>query len=174
MRDYIKNILSMQDILYRYGVKHGRNTCCCPFHNDKNPSMIFDKIGFKCFGCGKSGDIISFVEYLYNLDFKQAMQKINEDFNLGLDNNAKIDYNKISEIKREREEKERYKNKLWKEFSRLCNLKLFWEREIKNINNYINILNVDKMMKLEIEFQDELWKVEDKIEDIEKKMATII
>ena len=146
----------------------------CPFHKDIKPSAKAYKNSCYCFSCNFSSDTIGFVEKLFNLNFKESMQKINEDFNLGLKNNVKIDRNKINEIKRQKEEKEKYKNKLWKEFSRLCNLKLFWERKIKDVSNYINVLNIDRMMELEIEFQNELWKVEDKIEDIEKKMAAII
>ena len=32
---------------------------CCPFHDDKNPSMKVDQ-RFHCFGCGADGDVIDF------------------------------------------------------------------------------------------------------------------
>ena len=34
---------------------------CCPFHNDRTPSMKVDS-RFYCFGCGASGDVIDFAE----------------------------------------------------------------------------------------------------------------
>ena len=38
-----------------YGVKVKRNgMACCPFHNDKHPSMKVDK-NFYCFACGEKG-----------------------------------------------------------------------------------------------------------------------
>lgn len=39
---------------------------------------------FNCFSCNRTGDLISFVEQLFNISFKEAMEKINQDFNLKL------------------------------------------------------------------------------------------
>ena len=69
----IKQSLSMRDVLERYGVKVKRNMCSCPFHGeDKHPSMKVFKDGFKCFGCGLSGAIFTFVQNIEECDFKQA------------------------------------------------------------------------------------------------------
>jgi len=48
----------------------------CPFHDDKNPSLSIDekKQLFHCFGCGKSGDTIKFIEYLHKFTFKQSIE----------------------------------------------------------------------------------------------------
>ena len=47
----------------------------CPFHNEKTPSFNVnaDKQFFHCFGCKESGDVISFISKLENLDFKDAL-----------------------------------------------------------------------------------------------------
>lgn len=47
----------------------------CPIHNDKNPSLIVypDRQSFHCFGCGKGGDVISFVEAVENTDLRGAV-----------------------------------------------------------------------------------------------------
>lgn len=47
----------------------------CPFHNEKTPSFyLFTKNNrFKCFGCGASGDPISLVMQLHNLDFVNSI-----------------------------------------------------------------------------------------------------
>lgn len=52
-----------------------RITITCPFHNEKTPSCSIDseKNLFHCFGCGKGGDVITFVQELNNCDFKQAV-----------------------------------------------------------------------------------------------------
>ena len=47
----------------------------CPIHNDSNPSLIVypDRQTWHCFGCGKGGDVISFVEAMENTDFRGAV-----------------------------------------------------------------------------------------------------
>lgn len=52
---------------------------CCPFHNDKTPSLsVSDKKGLAyCFGCGWKGDQITFVQHFKNLLFKEAVEFIN-------------------------------------------------------------------------------------------------
>lgn len=47
--------------------------------------------GFHCFGCGASGSVIDFVMRLFDLNFRQAVLRINADFHLGLTTN-KPDY----------------------------------------------------------------------------------
>ena len=48
----------------------------CPFHNEKTPSFTVNPdLGiFKCFGCGKGGDLFSFVQQRENVDFGEAMR----------------------------------------------------------------------------------------------------
>ena len=48
---------------------------CCPFHDEKTPSFKVSPVKgiFKCFGCGKSGDLISFVMEKEKLDFMKAV-----------------------------------------------------------------------------------------------------
>ncbi len=59
--------------------KSGKNyQGLCPFHNEKTPSFVVsdEKQHFTCFGCGTSGDVITFVEKYYNLTFQEALQKL--------------------------------------------------------------------------------------------------
>lgn len=53
-----------------------RKKCCCVFHNEKTPSLMLDLSlnMYKCFGCGKGGDIISFVQELKGFDFVEAVR----------------------------------------------------------------------------------------------------
>jgi DNA primase len=48
----------------------------CPFHSEKTPSFtVTPDLGlFKCFGCGKGGDVFSFIQYRENVPFIEAMQ----------------------------------------------------------------------------------------------------
>lgn len=58
----IKESVTARQAAEMYGLKVNRNgMVCCPFHNDKHPSMKVDK-GFYCFACGAKGDVIHFVE----------------------------------------------------------------------------------------------------------------
>ncbi len=50
----------------------------CPFHQEKTPSFVVfpDSQHYHCFGCGKSGDIFTFVMETENLDFRDAMERL--------------------------------------------------------------------------------------------------
>ena len=58
----------------------------CPFHNEKTPSFSVDegRQTYKCFGCGEGGDVISFVEKYYNLDFMEAMEMLAREYGIEL------------------------------------------------------------------------------------------
>jgi hypothetical protein len=58
---------------------------CCPFHNDRHPSLKLNEDYFYCFGCGATGDVIDFVAKLFHLSNYEAAQKLAADF--GLDPN---------------------------------------------------------------------------------------
>lgn len=84
----LKKLLTMRDVTERYGIDVNRaGFAHCPFHaGDRDASL---KIypggrGWHCFGCGEGGDIISFVQKLFNLDFMDALRKLNDDFRLNL------------------------------------------------------------------------------------------
>jgi DNA primase len=50
----------------------------CPFHNDRNPSFnVSPQLGiYKCFSCGESGDIITFIQKKENLEFVEALEHL--------------------------------------------------------------------------------------------------
>ncbi|HWA09636.1 MAG TPA: DNA primase [Opitutaceae bacterium] len=54
----------------------------CPFHNEKTPSFNVDaeKGFYKCFGCGKAGDIITFVRETEQLSFTEAIETLGKRF----------------------------------------------------------------------------------------------
>ena len=65
----------------------GRYSGRCPFHEERTPSFSVnpqDKL-FYCFGCGKGGDVISFVRETEQLDFAQAVEWLAERFRVPLE-----------------------------------------------------------------------------------------
>jgi len=50
----------------------------CPFHAEKTPSFSVneDKGVFHCFGCGESGDVITFIRKVEGLSFKEAVSRL--------------------------------------------------------------------------------------------------
>ena len=78
----VKQSVSTREVAEMYGIKVRRNgMACCPFHDDRNPSMKLDN-RFHCFGCGADGDAIDFVAKLYGLSLKEAAVKIADDFGI--------------------------------------------------------------------------------------------
>ena len=72
-----------------YGIEVKRNgMACCPFHDDKNPSMKLNEEYFYCFGCGATGDVIDFTAKLFDLSPKEAAEKLAQDFGLIYDSQA--------------------------------------------------------------------------------------
>ncbi|NJM14906.1 MAG: hypothetical protein HC896_05570 [Bacteroidales bacterium] len=61
----IKSRLPILTVLSNYGIKPDRNNHIrCPFHDDETPSMkIYPETGtYHCFGCGKTGDQIQWIQ----------------------------------------------------------------------------------------------------------------
>lgn len=59
--------------------KAGRNfKGLCPFHGEKSPSFFVssEMQMYKCFGCGVSGDVISFIEAYEGLTFPEALEQL--------------------------------------------------------------------------------------------------
>lgn len=84
----IENLVNITDIVslvsqYVNLEKQGKNyQGLCPFHNEKTPSFVVstDKKIFKCFGCGKAGGPIKFIEEIEHLEYKDALHRL-ADFN---------------------------------------------------------------------------------------------
>lgn len=121
----------------------------------------------------KLGDLIQFVQYYFNLDFKEAMQKINLDFNLNLDSDAKIDYKKIQEIERKRRERDNILKSLEKEFVELSKTKFKLKKEITNINNYLTILDWEINTYNISLIQDKIGKIDMELDELINKMDSI-
>lgn len=80
----IKARIDLLDLISDYGVDLRRQgasaKACCPFHQEKTPSFSVngEKGFYKCFGCGESGDAITFVQKMEGLPFLEAARKLAE------------------------------------------------------------------------------------------------
>ena len=85
----VKQSVTVREATQMYGIEVNRSgMACCPFHDDKNPSMKLNEEYFYCFGCGATGDVIDFTARLYNLSPKEAAEKLAQDFGLAYDSQA--------------------------------------------------------------------------------------
>ncbi len=85
----VKQSVSTREAAAFYGIEVKRNgMACCPFHDDKNPSMKLNEEYFYCFGCGATGDVIDFTAKLFDLSPKEAAEKLAQDFGLIYDSQA--------------------------------------------------------------------------------------
>ena len=76
----IKAAISVKQAAEHYGLKVNRNgMACCPFHNDRHPSLKLNEDYFFCFGCGAKGDVIDLVARLFNMSSYEAAQKLASD-----------------------------------------------------------------------------------------------
>src|SRR3989344_1470951 len=59
--------------------KAGRNfSALCPFHGEKTPSFMVsaERQAYKCFGCGESGDVFTFLEKMEGWEFREALEEL--------------------------------------------------------------------------------------------------
>ena len=88
--EVVKQSVTVREAAEMYGIAVGRGgMACCPFHDDRHPSMKVDT-RFHCFGCGADGDVIDFTARLYDLSPKGAAEKLAQDFGLSYDSKAPI------------------------------------------------------------------------------------
>lgn len=76
----------------------------CPFHHEKTPSFCINSVGqfYYCFGCHKSGDVITMVMELESLDFNDAVKFLAEKVNMKLPE-IQIDDEKIRQSKKQKD-----------------------------------------------------------------------
>src|SRR5690554_7200907 len=76
----IKQRLPLAEVLQHYHLKPKNNMLLCPFHQDKTASLQvhLEKNFYKCHACGKSGDVIQFVQDYEKLTKHQALKKCTE------------------------------------------------------------------------------------------------
>ena len=123
----VKQSITVREAAQMYGIEVNRSgMACCPFHDDKNPSMKVDR-RFHCFGCQADGDVIDFTARLFGLNKKEAALKLAEDFSVSFDAKGH-DPPRRRPVKRKISEELRYRQAEQKCFRVLCDYLHLLER----------------------------------------------
>ena len=118
----VKEYVTARQVAESYGLQVKRNgLACCPFHDDKHPSMKIDK-NYHCFACGVGGDVIDYVSRMFGLSQYDAALKLIEDFTLPISVKGKVTFNEQEKarIRKEKAEKERIIH-IKERFKKWCN-----------------------------------------------------
>src|SRR5699024_6917085 len=89
----VQNENNIVDIVGKYVTlkRRGRNyVWLCPFHNENTPSFNVNKEMqiFRCFGCGKSGNVITFIREMESFNFVEAVHLLADRVNMELPKQA--------------------------------------------------------------------------------------
>ena len=77
----VKSAITVRQVGEMYGMEPDRHgMVCCPFHSDNHPSMMLNDTYYYCFGCGANGDAIDLTAKLFDLNPRQAAEKLINDF----------------------------------------------------------------------------------------------
>jgi DNA primase len=81
IKDKIKSEIKAKKYIAFYLGNSTNGKWHCPFHSiDKTPSLSSIDFGFNCFACGEKGDIFTFVQKLFNIEYNEATNKVMRDF----------------------------------------------------------------------------------------------
>lgn len=145
--NFIREVKEGSDIVKvakLYGLKLNRAyKCVCPFHKEKTASFSISpqKQIWKCFGCGKGGDVISLVSELLNINALEAAKSINKTLGLGLETDKPANYFEVNKYKNKSKLETSFKEWENKTFQLLCDyLHLLWKwQKIKDPENELYI-----------------------------------
>ena len=104
--------VTMDEVIAFYfpSLPRRHHRCPCPLHSGKDLNFSYTQSGYKCFVCGASGDVITFVKEACELPTRaDAMRKINSDFRLNLPIDGSVNVQFSAEAAKRRAEAERKK-----------------------------------------------------------------
>ncbi len=108
-RETIQKVLERTDIVEVIGEfvnlqRSGANyKALCPFHKERTPSFVVSpaKQIFKCFGCGESGNAVSFLMKHEHLSFTEAIKYLAKKYNIPIEEQEETDEQKQKQKERE-------------------------------------------------------------------------
>lgn len=106
--DSVLNAAAIEEVIGEYIAlkKRGANLLGrCPFHDEKTPSFTVSpsKGIYKCFGCGKAGNSVSFLMEHDNLTFTDAIRKLAAKYNITLEEDNIVNREEYNEQQKKRE-----------------------------------------------------------------------
>ncbi len=138
----VKEYLTARQVAEYYGLQVKRNgLACCPFHDDKHPSMKIDT-NYHCFACGVGGDAVDYASRMFGLSQYDAALKLIEDFQLPISVRGKTAFNEQEKarIRKEKAEKERIIH-IKERFRKWCNQSIDILRdcllEVEKVENFL-------------------------------------
>ena len=127
--EVVKQSVTVREAAELYGIEVNRGgMACCPFHDDRHPSLKLNEDYFYCFGCGATGDVIDFTARLYDLSPKEAAEKLAQDFGLAYDSKAPVRRNYVrqkSDVQMRKEKREH----AWRVLADYYHLLRKWETD---------------------------------------------
>ena len=127
--EVVKQSVAVREAAEMYGIAVGRGgMACCPFHDDRHPSLKLNEDYFYCFGCGATGDVIDFTARLYDLSPKEAAEKLAQDFGLAYDSKAPIRRNYVRQ-KTEAQVRKEKREHGWRVLTDYYHLLRKWEAD---------------------------------------------
>lgn len=162
LAERIKDSLTMDEVARRYGYDPDRaGFLKCPFHSgDRTASLKLypGRGGFHCFGCGAHGTVIDFVMLLFDLDFRQALLRLNADFGLGL-TARRPDRSEASRIARERAREAKELEDYRREYrGRTALHRAYWMALQSGEETPLYYMAMEKLPQLEYWFDGHPWR----------------
>ncbi len=135
LKNNIVDVVSSYATLTRSGGNHWAR-CPLPGHNERTASFAVNETGqfYHCFGCGRGGDVIKFVQEVDNLDFYDAVKVLADKVGM------KMPEKSGEETKTDNFNRERMLNLL-------RDTALFYVHNLKNATEHINYLTQRKIDK---------------------------
>ena len=181
----VKQSVTTRQAAEFYGIPVGRNgMACCPFHDDRHPSMKVDR-RFHSFACQADGDVIDFVAKYYNRSPREAAMQIADEFGIIYDSSVRSPPKPVRREKSPMQILEETKTKTYRVLSDYLHLLKEWERNFrpesmeKIDERYVEA--VQNREKVEFQLDTLLWGTEDEkeavihdlgkgVEDIERRV----
>ena len=127
--EVVKQSVTVREAAELYGIEVNRGgMACCPFHDDRHPSLKLNEDYFYCFGCGATGDVIDFTARLYDLSPKEAAEKLAQDFGLAYDSKAPVRRNYVRQ-KSEAQARKENREHAWRVLADYYHLLRKWETD---------------------------------------------